>query len=737
MPERKCLFDFGDEFLESFEVLGEIGRGSFGAVLRARQLSLNREVAIKYLLPNAASVQEMRRRFKREAKVLCMLVHPNIIDIYSFGFDGKAVYLVQELLQGQTVEDWYEDLVPPSIDELMVLGADLASALATAHKTGVVHRDVKPANIFVCENQKAKLLDFGLAKGRAFDTVLTATGCLTGTPLYLAPEQLFEKEPRGENDVYALGIVLYEGICGHAPFHADSLEELYRDKIGKSPQALAEVAPTAPPALCQLIDSMVRLEPDDRPNAIKVEKQLRSLIAGDKSVAQVHITAPTPPKEKEVKVEQKKKSLVPLVLPLVLLLLLALMAIVLFSGDSKPFELEIAVSKRAPTSLLLSAECSLAADVKVSVKDSKSGQSMGTFDLPGRGRQLQKAIVGLPANREYSLVAQALVAGRPPLIKELVCRTKAAVPQMIAQWKPLEVDEGPVFAGDYCCILTKEQGYWSFLLSTGEIIWRMSELSPIESLVANKQFVFVCERSGLIQAREWEDGKLRWEHRFSGRTSESVCTEDVLIIKNPNRGLTCLDVKSGKERWTMPRFVKGGWNIIGGKLYVYVIPGSLTIIDVNSGRRTFLPFLKSDRLTAEPYRVGNILCFPAEGRLLFVQEEKVLNEFNIGGKWAKTIADDKRIYAFNSKEDLLYAIDVKQAKYLWKAKAEIDLVGMYVAAGYLYMTDKNTLRCYRADSGLLLWNSKKRAARRFPMLPIKNGAVWCDRSGKLWKMIDR
>ena len=565
--ERKCLFDFGDEFLESFDVKGEIGRGSFGAVLRANQISLGREVAIKYLLPNLSG-DELNRRFKREARVLCSLNHPNIINIYSFGFDGKAVYLVQELLEGQTVENWFDKTETPEIPELVSVCVEVASALAYSHEKGIVHRDVKPANIFLCSNGSAKLLDFGLAKGRAFDTQLTATGCLAGTPLYLAPEQLYESEPNGASDVYALGIVLYEGLAGTNPFECASLDELYRDKISSKPTPLKKVRSDLPSSLCSLVDQMVELEGEDRPSASHVEKKLRAFLSKgiqgeDERNKETDATLPI-----TAKPSISKRWI--LVLAIFLVILCGVSYLVL--GKESPFELDIKVVSASASTITVSIESTLAANVKVDVIDGKTRAEYGTFVMPGRGRRWRERLDRLPAARDFTLVARALVVGKQPKVVQMSAQTKAVGLKQINQWQAFEVDEGPALSSDRCCVLTEKKGFVTFQLATGEVLWQLPPIEGVQSIKGNEQAIYVVTKEGLLEARSWSDGAKLWSVDLKGKTSDPRVEDEIVVIKGTLGKLFCFEGATGKVRWTVDMLLRGGWSVSGWQsLHLYSV----------------------------------------------------------------------------------------------------------------------------------------------------------------------
>jgi serine/threonine-protein kinase len=201
---------------DSIELVEEIGRGGMGVVYKARHLRLGRIVAVKFLSEPLARDAESRKRFEREARALAMLNHPGIVAVHDFGESDGQSYIVMEHVEGRPLSE----LVPLPEDRARRVVAEVCDALAHAHRLGIVHRDVKPANIFVGSDGRAKIGDFGIARPMdqvAGDWAVTSTGRVAGTPRYMAPEALLGAAPDPRMDVFALGVVLYEAITGRPP----------------------------------------------------------------------------------------------------------------------------------------------------------------------------------------------------------------------------------------------------------------------------------------------------------------------------------------------------------------------------------------------------------------------------------------------------------------------------------------------------------------------------------------
>ena len=246
-----------------YEILGELGRGGMAAVYLARDLSLNRHVAIKTMLPELIGRQQMVQRFKREAQMAAGLSHPHIVPIHSVKQTDRIVYFVMKFIEGRDLDALIEQGGRLDVDIARLILQHAGSALAFAHHRGIVHRDVKPANIMIDENGWAVMTDFGIAKADDGHN-LTATGTAVGSPHYMAPEQFHNQPLTAAADQYALGVVAYEMLTGRKPFDGNTLAEIIKQHLFNQPPDIKTDRPDLPESVSTAIARMLAKEPSGR-----------------------------------------------------------------------------------------------------------------------------------------------------------------------------------------------------------------------------------------------------------------------------------------------------------------------------------------------------------------------------------------------------------------------------------------------------------------------------------------
>jgi serine/threonine protein kinase len=264
----------GTVLANQYEIVEVIGEGGIGVVYRARQLTVNRDVAIKILKEEYAKDELTVRRFENEAQAISKLRHPNTLRLYDVQRSAEGtLYIVTELLTGRSLSDVLANEGRMSIDRAVRTIDEVCRSLGEAHTASIVHRDLKPANIFldrIGNEDVVKVLDFGIAKILQGGGGLTRAGVVPGTPQYMSPEQATMQRVDHRADIYALGIILHQMVAGRAPFDGPTVLEILRKQIEEPPPKLSEAAPdlSIPPELEKLVLWMLAKTPEERPSSV-------------------------------------------------------------------------------------------------------------------------------------------------------------------------------------------------------------------------------------------------------------------------------------------------------------------------------------------------------------------------------------------------------------------------------------------------------------------------------------
>jgi eukaryotic-like serine/threonine-protein kinase len=250
-----------------YELGSRLGVGGMSTVVSAFDERLEREVAIKLLAEHLADDSQFVARFRREALAVAKLVHPNIVQVFDFGFDDAAHrhYIAMELVRGQSGAEILRDEGVLDVRDALSIVAQACRGLEYAHRNGVVHRDVKPGNLMRGEDGVVKLADFGIAKAISDESSITQVGSVLGTAAYLAPEQAAGEQAGPAADLYALGVVTYQFLSGRLPYEAQSLTELALKQQREVPPRLDELNPDVTPQLALAVDRALALDPRQRP----------------------------------------------------------------------------------------------------------------------------------------------------------------------------------------------------------------------------------------------------------------------------------------------------------------------------------------------------------------------------------------------------------------------------------------------------------------------------------------
>src|SRR5665213_3070209 len=251
-------------FSDRYELTHLIARGGMAQVYRARDRQLDRPVALKVLFPELSVDRSFVERFRREAQAAANLSHPNIVPVFDWGEDNGTYFIVMEFVDGRALSSILRTAGPLHPDRAAEIAADVAGALAYAHRHGVVHRDVKPGNVLITEEGTIKVTDFGIARAVNTEESLTQTGAVMGTATYFSPEQAegIGVDPR--SDIYSLGVVLFEMVTGRAPFLGDTPVAVASKHVRDIPPVPREINPSIPPTFEAIILKSMAKDPDHR-----------------------------------------------------------------------------------------------------------------------------------------------------------------------------------------------------------------------------------------------------------------------------------------------------------------------------------------------------------------------------------------------------------------------------------------------------------------------------------------
>jgi serine/threonine-protein kinase len=324
-----------------YELKDLVGSGGMSSVYRAFDTLLERNVALKILHEHFTGDEDHVERFRREARAVAQLSHPHIVTVIDRGEKDGKQFIVFELVEGENLKELVERGGPLPVRRALELGLEIAGALAFAHGQGLVHRDVKPQNVLLDADGRAKVTDFGIA--RSLDAVSqTETGTVLGTSHYVAPEQARGEQVDDLTDVYSFGVVLWELLCGEVPYPGDSFLAVAMKHVNDPVPSVLERRPDTPLRLASLVESCMAKSPTERPPSMdtvvaELEECLAELQAKDGDESTMIIRKPV---AKPVRAQRapRRRARLPLLAVLFGALLLAavIAAIVLVGGDDDP-----------------------------------------------------------------------------------------------------------------------------------------------------------------------------------------------------------------------------------------------------------------------------------------------------------------------------------------------------------------------------------------------------------------
>jgi serine/threonine-protein kinase len=335
------ILEPGQSLHGRYRLVGPLARGGMAEVWEGFDDRLTRPVAVKVLHPHLAADEGFLERFRREAIAAARLAHPNVVATFDTGEDDGVAFIVMELIRGRTLREVLDDnhgSLPAAY--VVAVGIQIADALHHAHESGIVHRDVKPANVLVCDGEpgsppQVKVADFGIARAATQDGGdLTQPGALLGTAKYLSPEQVQGREPDARSDVYALGVVLYEALAGRPPFAGATEMATAMAHVHTEPPKPRQLRAGIPRDVEQVVIRAMAKDPDDRyESAAALASALRGLDLGDDAIPAV-VRDPTPPAGVAPSFRQTERSwLVPTAVIVVLAIALTVAGIALSRSE--------------------------------------------------------------------------------------------------------------------------------------------------------------------------------------------------------------------------------------------------------------------------------------------------------------------------------------------------------------------------------------------------------------------
>jgi len=277
---------------QRYELIAQQGSGGMSVIYRALDRSLGRVVALKVLRPSLTKEPSFLEKFQQEARSVANMSHPNIVTVHDVGNDGQTHYIVMEMVDGDDLKKLIKDRGALAVEQALDIGIQICAGLGFAHRSQLVHADVKPQNILINRERQVKITDFGIAQAFTDSMPQTRSEIVWGSPHYFAPEQARGEKPTPASDVYSIGIVLFELCTGRLPFVGSSQRELALAHIRTDVPRAIDLNPQLPPALSQVIAKVMSKRPNDR---YKQADQLGQILKQIREQIQLPAAAQPPP----------------------------------------------------------------------------------------------------------------------------------------------------------------------------------------------------------------------------------------------------------------------------------------------------------------------------------------------------------------------------------------------------------------------------------------------------------
>jgi serine/threonine-protein kinase len=319
----------GSTIAGKYQILEELGRGGMGVVYKAEDTKLKRIVALKFLPPELTHIPDVKERFVREAQSAAALDHPNICTVYEFDDAEDTSFISMAYVDGQSLRKKIES-GPLEIEEALRIATQIAEGLKEAHKKGVVHRDIKSANIMLDEKNLAKIMDFGLAR-KTGGTLITKDGTTMGTIAYMSPEQARGEEVDQRTDIWSFGVVLYEMFSGQLPFKGEHDQGVVYSILNQKPKPLTEVRAEIPVSIGQVVEKALEKNPDKR------YQQIDELLDDLKSISAGIVPEEIKARLRKEKLRKRKRAIL-YAGAVGLVIVIAVLALTLFTGRAEAID---------------------------------------------------------------------------------------------------------------------------------------------------------------------------------------------------------------------------------------------------------------------------------------------------------------------------------------------------------------------------------------------------------------
>lgn len=650
------MFTPGDKLeFGHYTILRELGSGGMGVVYHCRDEFLQREIAIKMMLPELMSEPDTVEIFRQEARLAAQLEHPGIVTIHNIGVENREGnthhYIAMEFLPGGSLRGRIGK-EPVQIEQAVEWMKQLATALNYAHKRGVVHQDIKPDNIFITHDGNLKIGDFGLAliaTGPAFER--HAQG--KGTPAYMSPE-LCRGEPRDHrSDIYSLGAVFYEMLTGEKPYKADGMIEMaLKHATAPIPQA-SKLRPDIPPLLDKALKVMLTKMPEDRLQSLNdLLPSLEKLLLEIK-VARLGISQPSPGLDGKKGDDNKQPGEQ--------------------SIDFSPAEAE----KRKESAATAAAS---AREAKEAAATAAQEANAVINDNPNLSAEKEKSIELLWTFKTFGPIGWSAT----PVLNRT--RKEIYVPSA----------DGIMYALD---------------MNTGACNWHYSAGSPLVSSVLqlNSEIYFTAS-DGTIHCVSAESGKKLWIHEGSSpAVSTPVTAGDAILVTALDGGVKSLNSKDGAVNWTYrcDKGVVASPQIVEKAAFVASKDKGLHAIDLNSGSRKWFAESTDAMLASVLASTDSVYCASIDGNIMAVDISSGSKTWSYKSSYSFLCKGNLEFTSLNycTKDGFVHSLDKYKGNLLWRTKASGPVLGgITSSSGALYVSSRNgVLHCYNAKTGELNW----------------------------------